>query len=86
MVVCHKQKAVRMKKLETLVQIFISKVKRKQIAGSFNVAKETAEILRILISKSRFATLSELIDAIKDIGRKLQQAAPLGTIHALYEL
>jgi translation initiation factor eIF-2B subunit beta len=51
---------------------------RRHIEGSYNVGKETAEILRLYISKSRFHTLNELMQNIKEIGKRLIKAQPTG--------
>lgn len=50
----------------------------RTIEGSFLVSKETAEILRMLISKAKFNTLNELLDSIRETGKRLIQASPLG--------
>mmetsp|Transcript_1870 Transcript_1870/g.2410 ORF Transcript_1870/g.2410 Transcript_1870/m.2410 type:complete len:349 (-) Transcript_1870:575-1621(-) len=64
--------------LETRIAAFITSLKRRQIEGSFNVAKETAEIMRMTIAKSnRFHTLNEVITHIKETGRRLIAANPL---------
>lgn len=51
----------------------------RQLDGSAIVARETAEIMRLLISKTKFYNLNELLVSIKDTGKKLVKASPLGT-------
>eukprot|EP01118_Nematostelium_gracile_P016102 TRINITY_DN6594_c0_g1_i1.p1 TRINITY_DN6594_c0_g1~~TRINITY_DN6594_c0_g1_i1.p1 ORF type:complete len:344 (+),score=96.05 TRINITY_DN6594_c0_g1_i1:106-1137(+) len=63
--------------MEARIQTLITSLKRRQIEGSFNVAKETAEIMRMLISKLRFNNLNEVIASIKEVGRRLVAAQPL---------
>jgi len=56
---------------------FTTALKRRQVEGSFIVAKETAEIMRLLISKQKFHNLNELLISIKEAGKRLVKAAPL---------
>jgi len=66
-----------MTSVEGRIQDFITKLKRRQIEGSYNVGKETAEILRLYISKSRFLSINELMLGIKDIGKLINSAQPI---------
>lgn len=63
--------------LESRIQAFITSLKRRQIEGSYNVAKETAEIIRMLISKLKVSTLNELLEAIKETGKRITESQPL---------
>ncbi|PRP82595.1 hypothetical protein PROFUN_04900 [Planoprotostelium fungivorum] len=59
-------------------QAFISALKRRQIKGSWHVARETIEILRLAIGKkTRLATLGELITFVKQVGCALVEVQPL---------
>jgi translation initiation factor eIF-2B subunit beta len=66
--------------VEIKIQSFITSLKRRQIEGSFNVAKETAKIMRMEISnKIRFNTLHEIISTIKQTGKRLVESQPLAS-------
>eukprot|EP01117_Protostelium_nocturnum_P013558 TRINITY_DN5067_c0_g1_i2.p1 TRINITY_DN5067_c0_g1~~TRINITY_DN5067_c0_g1_i2.p1 ORF type:complete len:196 (-),score=44.82 TRINITY_DN5067_c0_g1_i2:28-615(-) len=62
---------------DSRTQEFISKLKRRQIFGSRQVAAETIEILRIALMKTKITTLRNLIEHIKGVGKILIQAQPL---------
>ncbi|KAG2199138.1 uncharacterized protein EV154DRAFT_471173 [Mucor mucedo] len=62
--------------LETQVVDFIQKLKRRQILGSYYVAKETATILRQVVSTSRWRDANVLIDIITHTGARLASAQP----------
>lgn len=57
---------------------FIAQLRRRQIEGSLPCAKRTAEILRLLITKSRHPTAEALLDDVRVLGIRLQAAKPLG--------
>jgi len=63
--------------VETRIQAFITNLKRHNIEGSFPVAKETAEIMRMVISKMKLTTLEDTLQNIKETGRRLVNAQPL---------
>ncbi|KAI8079091.1 uncharacterized protein B0P05DRAFT_542286 [Gilbertella persicaria] len=62
--------------LETQINEFIQKLKRRQVVGSFFVARETAIILRQVVSTTRWRDANELIDVITRIGSNLASAQP----------
>ncbi|KAL7313218.1 GCD complex subunit gcd7 [Mucor circinelloides] len=62
--------------LETQIDDFIQKLKRRQIVGSFFVAKETAIILRQVVSISRWRDAHVLIDIVTQVGIRLTSAQP----------
>ncbi|KAG2178078.1 hypothetical protein INT43_003331 [Umbelopsis isabellina] len=64
------------KALESQVEDFISRLKRRQIVGSYEVAKETAIILRQVVSTTRWSDASVLVHVITDLGRRLVAAQP----------
>jgi len=64
------------KALEAHVESFISRLKRRQIVGSYEVAKETAIILRQVVSTTRWSDATVLIQIIKDLGSRLSAAQP----------
>lgn len=50
----------------------------RQIVGSFFVAKETATILRQVVSMSRWRDVDTLIDIVTSTGKRLASAQPNG--------
>jgi translation initiation factor 2B subunit (eIF-2B alpha/beta/delta family) len=50
--------------------------KFRQIVGSYEVAKETAIILRQVVSTTRWSDASALVQIITDLGRRLAAAQP----------
>ncbi|CEG74088.1 hypothetical protein RMATCC62417_09355 [Rhizopus microsporus] len=64
------------KQVEAQVEDFIDRLKRRQIVGSFFVAKETATILRQVVSMSRWRDANTLIDIVTETGIRLASAQP----------
>ncbi|KAI8646199.1 hypothetical protein BD408DRAFT_410368 [Parasitella parasitica] len=62
--------------LEAQIDEFVHKLKRRQIVGSFFVAKETAIILRQVVSISRWRDAHVLIDIVTQVGIRLASAQP----------
>ncbi|KAG2227197.1 hypothetical protein INT45_008441 [Circinella minor] len=62
--------------LEAQVENFITRLKRRQVIGSYEVAKETAVILRQAVSMSKWRDADALIDIIRDLGGRLASAQP----------
>jgi len=58
------------------VEILASKLRRRQIVGSRATALETLLVLRQVISKARFSNLEQLVEIIRDVGRRLVDAQP----------
>jgi hypothetical protein len=50
----------------------------RQIEGSFQCAKRTAEIMRLLITTQRHPDAASLIEDVRTVGTKLQAAKPVG--------
>ncbi|GME78952.1 unnamed protein product [Ambrosiozyma monospora] len=63
-------------KLDILVDTFISKLKRRQITGSYKIATETCQFLMRVISTSRWSTPQEFIQLIRKVGQRIQEAQP----------
>jgi translation initiation factor eIF-2B subunit beta len=63
-------------KLEALVESFISKLRRRQITGSYNVAIATCQFLMRVTSISRWNTAIEFLTLIRGIGKKVTEAQP----------
>ena len=59
---------------------FVAQLRRRQIEGSLMCAKRTAEILRLLITKSRHSTPEALLEDVRTVGTRLQSAKPLGEL------
>ncbi|KAG2233782.1 hypothetical protein BDF21DRAFT_392303 [Thamnidium elegans] len=62
--------------LEAQIEDFIQRLKRRQILGSYFVAKETATILRQVVSTSRWRDVNVLIDIVTQTGIRLAAAQP----------
>lgn len=62
--------------LDRLVEKFAMKLKRREIQGSVEIATQTAETLRTIISKEKGLNVKELIDVIRHVGKILTEARP----------
>ncbi|KAI8098610.1 uncharacterized protein BX664DRAFT_319157 [Halteromyces radiatus] len=62
--------------LEASVENFISRLKRRQVIGSYEVAKETAVLLRQAVSTTRWRDVDTLLDLITELGGRLAAAQP----------
>lgn len=60
--------------LDEIIESFVIKLKRREIRGSGLVAIQTAELLRSVISKKKFNTVSEILALVRSIGRVLTNA------------
>lgn len=63
-------------KLEVLVEAFISKLKRRQVTGSYNVAIATCQFLMRVTSISRWNTANEFLGLIRGIGKRITESQP----------
>ena len=63
---------------------FIAELRQRHIEGSLATAKRTAEILRLVITKSRHAMPDALLDDVRTVGTRLQAAKPLGEDTAMF--
>lgn len=59
------------------VDHFVSQLKRRQVYGSNHTALETAQLLRTVISNSRWSTAASLIQNIRELSVRLLQAQPV---------
>ena len=64
--------------LEHEVQDFVAQLRRRQVEGSLDTAKRTAEILRLLLATQRHPTAQALLDDVRVVGSRLQAAKPAG--------
>jgi len=62
------------------VDHFVSQLKRRQVYGSNHTALETAQLLRTVISNSRWTTAASLIKIIRELSSRLLRAQPVGTV------
>ncbi len=69
--------------LEHEVQDFVAKLRRRQVEGSLDTAKRTAEILRLLLATQRHPTAQALLDDVRVVGSRLQAAKPSGVMPPL---
>ncbi|XWS65524.1 hypothetical protein CRYUN_Cryun05aG0120500 [Craigia yunnanensis] len=66
--------------IHALVNDFLSKLKKRKIEGSQATAKQTAELLRSVISQTRVPYTNQsaaLIDSVKAVGERLIAANPV---------
>jgi len=59
------------------VDEFVQQLRRRQIQGSTATAKRTAEILRLLVTKSRRPTPEGMLNDVCFVGMRMQAAKPL---------
>ncbi len=59
------------------VDQFVSQLKRRQVFGSNQTALETAQLLRTVISNSRWGTAAVLIATIRELAVRLVRAQPV---------
>jgi translation initiation factor 2B subunit (eIF-2B alpha/beta/delta family) len=62
--------------LNAIVDNFVVQLKRREISGSQAVAIRTADVLRIVVSRSRFTTIHQLLDMVRNVGKTLAEANP----------
>lgn len=62
---------------DELVDAFILKLKRRELLGSNAVALQTADLLRTLISRKKFTSVSELLESMRAVGAALTAAHPI---------
>ncbi|GAV80326.1 IF-2B domain-containing protein [Cephalotus follicularis] len=65
---------------QSLVNDFLNKLKKRKIEGSQATARQTAELLRVVISQQRVPYTNQagaLIDAVKAVGERLIAANPV---------
>jgi translation initiation factor eIF-2B subunit beta len=64
--------------LPSTINIFRAKLARREITGSYAVAKHTAELFRIVVSSVRKGhTVESMITQLRSVARELQDAAPM---------
>lgn len=63
-------------KLEVLIESFVSKLRRKQVSGSYNTAIATCKFLMRVTSISRWGTAAEFITLIHGIGKRINDSQP----------
>ena len=51
---------------------------RRQVKGSFVAAIEMVQLLRNVVSTSRWSTAKELMELVRRVGRRVQAAQPGG--------
>ncbi|KXT09664.1 hypothetical protein AC579_3017 [Pseudocercospora musae] len=69
-------KARKTQDVETLIELLISLLKRRQIKNSRPCAIATANLLQSVVAERRWADAQTLLRRIRDVGRKLVAAQP----------
>eukprot|EP00698_Gefionella_okellyi_P006600 TRINITY_DN15922_c0_g1_i1.p1 TRINITY_DN15922_c0_g1~~TRINITY_DN15922_c0_g1_i1.p1 ORF type:complete len:407 (+),score=74.42 TRINITY_DN15922_c0_g1_i1:72-1223(+) len=62
--------------MDTNIDQFITKLKRRQIKGSFEVARHTFKLLRELVGQSKARDKASLVQYIRAVGERLTNACP----------
>lgn len=65
------------KDLRDIINSFITNLQRKQIKGTYNIGRATAEILRTIVSNmTKRDNVQKVIDQCRLVARKLKRAQP----------
>jgi translation initiation factor eIF-2B subunit beta len=59
------------------VEAFVLRLKRREVGGSNAVAFHTAELLRAIVSRRKYATVTELLTMVRNVGKALEAAHPI---------
>ncbi|CAG9464854.1 unnamed protein product [Pedinophyceae sp. YPF-701] len=63
--------------VEDTIREFCAQLRRREVQGALYTAKKTVEILRLLITKSRFPEPWSMLEEVAAVGRKIQAAKPM---------
>ena len=63
--------------VDEIVELFVLKLKRRELVGSNSVALHTAELLRTLVSRRKYSSVAELLALIRSAGKTLTLAHPI---------
>lgn len=64
--------------VEQQIERFCAQLRRRQVSGSNQAAKRTAEVLRLVVTSQKHASASALINDVHQVGLRLQAAKPNG--------
>ena len=62
--------------LDDRIEAFISSLKQHKMSGSYAVAEASVQLLRVVISSSKWGNAKELVDLIKSVGTRILNAEP----------
>ncbi|XP_002740976.1 translation initiation factor eIF2B subunit beta-like [Saccoglossus kowalevskii] len=62
--------------LNDRIEGFITELRKGQVLGSYEIAKKTVDILRRLVSQTRWSNAGEIMDIIRREGRRMMDAQP----------
>lgn len=65
------------KELNTQVQNFVTKLRRREVVGAYPVALETAYLMRNTVSLTRWTSADHLRETVKQVGKAIIPANPL---------
>lgn len=65
------------KDVQKLISKFVMALKRNEIRGSSTVALETITLLLKIIERGKFATVKDLLDVVREVGRTLTTERPV---------
>lgn len=63
--------------MDEIVESFVLRLKRRDLVGSNLVALHTAELLRTLLSRRKYTSVTEMIAIIRSAGKTLTLAHPI---------
>ncbi|KAH3743975.1 translation initiation factor eIF-2B beta subunit [Pelomyxa schiedti] len=64
-------------RIEARIQNFTLLLSRRQIVGSFHVARHTAELITFIVANTKYDSAQQLIDILKKVARRLVDVQPL---------
>lgn len=57
---------------------FIQQIRRRQVVGSYDCARQTADLLRDILGTSNWRTAQDVLNLVREIGPTLAKANPAG--------
>ena len=60
-------------------EVLCLKLKQGQVKGSYAAAKGTVDLLKQLVSSTKVRSAQELLEEVRAVGVKVQEARPIGT-------
>ena len=64
--------------LESALDDFATKLKRRQLTGSLNLARRTTELMIHAVAAQHVASVEGVIQGVAAVGKRLVEARPLG--------
>ncbi|KNE58307.1 hypothetical protein AMAG_05115 [Allomyces macrogynus ATCC 38327] len=64
-------------RVQVAIETFIAQLRRRQIYGSHAVSEKMLDILRMVVSSGKWGNVDNLMDLIKLVGKRCQEAQPM---------